>query len=527
MIRIDFPKESKIVEEDFSKVIKDFGGKAAGLLLANKIFFDRRGDSLLPDSPKIPKYFVFRTALYEIAERILREKIPKPLDRYKEEFPNDNFVESDEEALLRTNVSRILFNDEDFMQELERGLRSCRNKFKKDLNYKEAEFYLRSSTTIEDFVDDRYYGTFKTLQRKKSFKKSKRGEKLPLVYDTMELIKYFYAMKYHTDGYFELNSEESLGMVFMPSIPGLHVISYSSYPEIPNSPVIHEVSKIERYSNHSDPKSLALIRVHGNTIRDIEVIPATSNAYLKNDLEEKLDGFSVDFTRTRYEFENPFEINDTRSPLSLDEIRKLTRIARTLEGTLEYSVNTELKLVRNDYYSDVYLLQLRPVPTIKDFSPLQPFSDSQHVLAETPFVYGSFRYEAPIILTEDKNIARAGISIPKPVIVWDSESHKGHRLFWGNDGDNCLALINLKEGRTLSHEISIFPSFGKCRDKFHMIGVPQLYGYLQNKLNPTEYHLKNVDRSGKFRETPFPVIIESDGRQGRVSIDKRYLTSIR
>jgi len=523
MIKTHFSRESEIINRDFSDYISEYGGKAAGLFLARKIFFNNKGYSLIEGSPKIPLYSLFRTSLYNEAERIIKEKIPQPLDRYKEEHPNDIFVESDEEALLRTNVSGILFNDENFMKELERGLKPCRENFLKYSNYQEIKFHLRSSTTIEDFVDDRYYGTFKTLQRRESFKKSKRGEKLPLVYDTIELIKWFYAMKHHTNDHFELRPEDSLGMVIMPSVPGLHIISYSSYPEIPNSPVIHEVSMIEKYYDDSDPNPLALIKVHGNTVGDIEVIPATSDAYLKQDLEEELDRGLIGSTKTRYELNNPFEINGLRSPLSVDEIRRLTGVARTLEEKLGYSVNTELKLVReDDVLSKVYLLQLRPVPTIDDFSPLLPIDKSQHVLAETPFVYGAFRYEAPILLTEDKNIARSGISIPKPVIVWDSKSHKGYRLFWGNKGDNCLALINPEEGRTLSHDVNIFPSFGKDRAKFHMIGVPGLDSQLYEKLEKKEYPLQNGKQGGKFRETPFPLIIESDARNARVLVSKRY-----
>jgi len=149
---------------------------------------------------RIPGFVPIKTALYEVAERVLREKVPEPLKRYNEENPSNTFVETDEEALLRSDLSGILFEDREFREELERNLRRCRRKFGRASH--SARYHLRSSTTVEDFVDDRYYGTFETLQRRESFNKQKRGQKLPLVHDVIELVKWFYAMKHHTDDFF-------------------------------------------------------------------------------------------------------------------------------------------------------------------------------------------------------------------------------------------------------------------------------------------------------------------------------------
>ena len=168
-------------------------------------------------------------------------------------------------------------------------------------------------------------------------------------------------------------------------IPGLHIISYSSFPEIPNSPTVHEVSKIAKFSENTDPRPLVLIKVHGNTIKDIEVIPATSDAYMKQDQNERLDKWLTGYKKSKYEIENPFEINEIRSPLSPEEVGRLTRISRNLEKFLGYSINTESKLVREGYNSNIYLLQLRPVPVLENFSPMVPLDKSQHVLAHTPF----------------------------------------------------------------------------------------------------------------------------------------------
>ena len=74
MKRFDFSKESEIIGVNFKDYIMQYGGKAAGLFLAKKIFYDESGYSLLPDSPIIPVYVAFRTDLYNIAERILKEK---------------------------------------------------------------------------------------------------------------------------------------------------------------------------------------------------------------------------------------------------------------------------------------------------------------------------------------------------------------------------------------------------------------------------------------------------------------------
>ena len=317
------------------------------------------------------------------------------------------------------------------------------------------------------------------MQRRKCFKKNKRNQKLPLIEDMITLIQRFYAMKHYTEGFFELQSDESLGIMVMPSIPGLHIISYSSYPEIKGSPVIHEISKINDHDHAPDP--LVLIKVHGDTIKDIEIIPATADAYSTQDPQENIFNFP-DTYKSHYEYDNPFEINGVRSPISHAEIRVLTHFSRRGEHALSYSVNTELKLVRHEYYSNIYLVQLRPTPVIENFSPLPPLQDSQILLSETPFVYGAFSYCAPVLMTEDKNVARAGISINKSVIVLDSDRQKGHRLFWGNQGDNCLALINPKQGRTLSHGYAIVPPFGKYRKKFHAIGAPRLKDLYQENL---------------------------------------------
>ncbi|MEK6948520.1 MAG: hypothetical protein AABX19_04750 [Nanoarchaeota archaeon] len=521
MKRTDFSRESQIVGRDFNELIRKYGGKAAGLHLAEKIFHDSR--NFMSDSPIIPRSAAITTSLYDIAESILKNAIPKPLEWYKEKYKNNPSwqVNNDKTAILNSDISDVLYTDENFMKELNKNLKNCRRKF--HLYQFDYEYHLRSSSTIEDFVDDRYFGTFTTLQRKEVFNKSKRRGKLPLAADIVELIKWFYTMKHHTNGSFELSDEDSLGMILMESIPGLHVISYSSYPEIPGSPVVHEVSKVSHYED-SAPNPLVFIKVHGNNINDIEVIPATSNAYFILDPKEELHMHSAT-TKSYHEFENPFDINGVRSPISFEDIRKLSRNARTLENVLGYSANTETILFNNggSYYTH-YLVQLRPVPVVENFSQLKDPDPSLHVLAETPFVYGAFNYRAPVLFTEDKNVAAytPGISIEKPVIVYGSESRKGHRLFFDNKGDNCVAMINPEQGRTLSHEHSIFPMFGADRNKFHAIGVPQLSD-LFTKLIPTNYPLLNGQLPRGFRESPFSLVIESDGRNGRVSVPKEFL----
>ena len=147
MKRTDFSKESEIVDENFGDYIKKYGGKAAGLFLARKILSTNQFLESTLESPIVPDYSLFKTSLYDIAERILKEKLPEPLKRYTQEHPNDIFVQEDEEALLITDISRILFNEGDFTHELEEGLRSSRRKFSRESNFRKSKF-LRASKYV-------------------------------------------------------------------------------------------------------------------------------------------------------------------------------------------------------------------------------------------------------------------------------------------------------------------------------------------------------------------------------------------
>jgi len=48
MKRTDFSTETSIVGQDFSELIREYGGKNAGLILAERIFFDRQGYEKMP-----------------------------------------------------------------------------------------------------------------------------------------------------------------------------------------------------------------------------------------------------------------------------------------------------------------------------------------------------------------------------------------------------------------------------------------------------------------------------------------------
>ncbi|MEK6955835.1 MAG: hypothetical protein AABW52_04200, partial [Nanoarchaeota archaeon] len=109
MKRTDFSRESQIVGRDFNELIRKYGGKAAGLHLAEKIFHDSR--NFMSDSPIIPRSAAITTSLYDIAESILKNAIPKPLEWYKEKYKNNPSwqVNNDKTAILNSDISDVLY----------------------------------------------------------------------------------------------------------------------------------------------------------------------------------------------------------------------------------------------------------------------------------------------------------------------------------------------------------------------------------------------------------------------------------
>ena len=513
MQRTIFSEETKILGEDFEEILKRFGGKNAGIKLVEKLVNDY--DFYVPD------YVPISTDLYTIAQEILREEIKSPNEEYIRQEGIKSYHENEADTFLNLNLEEILLKDPNFKSQIHKELRKIRRKFNPNDSKNEGlKFHIRSSSTIEDFRDDRYYGTFKTNSYFESpfFKRNTRD--MPrIVSGLIDQIKWFYAMKEHWPYDMELEGENLAMMVMASHEHQLHITSYSSYPETNNSTVIHEIGKS---TIDESPDPLCLIKVHGDKIKDVEIIPATYEAYEKFDSNTSLDKYR-DF-HSLHERINPYSINGVRSPINIDQINKLTKILQRLEDTLGYSVNTEILMNKEsseyDYYS-LGIVQIRPTPILENFKPLEDLSENYTLLFKTPFVKGIFEYEAPVLLTLDKNISRwNNNTVREPSIIYDTEDNKGHRMFYSDESGNCLAMINPQKGWTLSHGYSVYPVFGEDRERFHLIGIPEMTNLWQ-KLKPIDWEVKG--NNNNFRRTQFPLKIESDGRNGRVSIDNRYL----
>ena len=170
-------------------------------------------------------------------------------------------------------------------------------------------------------------------------------------------------------------------------------------------------------------------------------------------------------------------------------------------------------------------VQIRPVPTLspdRKVKNLGKVPKGQVVLAETPFVQGSFREEGRLVRPHYKN-DYPGHELKEPVILWNTESDKGFRFL----GDkNARGLFNPREGSALTHGEELIPPFGQWRDSWVSIGVPKegLENALRGVMQVREEHVGiDTDHTGKFSYTPFTITIESDGRNGRVLVPEGTL----
>ncbi len=303
MKRTIFDRENRIVGRDFSKLIEEEGGKSAGLhLLVDGIkgFSPKRKQLGFSDWHTIP------TSKYREFERML--------DKSEVEELLDNPLE-----LLETPSIRNLLED---------ILQDCEGAFPEEYAYSleatapawAAPFHLRSSTTVEDFKDDRYFGTFLTQNSRffypmrPSF--SEGGKNI------LEAMLVFYAMKY--SGNYDLADNAALGLVLMLTVgeyQDRHVTVYSSYPER-DSPVLIEVQEVEPFGL--------------NPIELIEITGREINRYNAN------LGFNGE-------------------SLNEEDTLVLAELALFFQRKLGYSVNIEA-IVTDDYIVPV---QIRPVPTLE------------------------------------------------------------------------------------------------------------------------------------------------------------------
>jgi len=204
--------------------------------------------------------------------------------------------------------------------------------------------------------------------------------------------------------------------------------------------------------------------------------------------------------------------------LSEADIESLYNLAMGFEEALGYSVNIEAMVTDQV----IVPVQIRPVPMLpedREVKSLEPLSEDQYLIAETPFVIGSFKKTARLVQPAYKNDFRDH-QFKEPVIVWHSQRSKGMR-FYSSD-NNCIAMFSPEEGSSISHDSSLVPGFGPARDKYAFLGIPD--ADLSKKLNGCLEAIQEKtgrNKTGEFSYTPFQLTIESDGRRGRAYIDKK------
>lgn len=225
MIRTNFEKESLLVGENFGKLIEKFGGKGAGLILMDRI--SREHPWIENLGGRVPKYHLLPTDYYASIEKIFKRK----------GIVLDDL--NDEEHILRQrSITHILHTMAD----------ECAAAFPQEAaNSKEAwrpvdaeKFHIRSSSTIEDFVDDRFFGTFHTLGRESFFYGYGKHPKPQAIRNLLELVTHFYAMKLSNPD--KIREHDKLGIIVMPTVEGNSTIVYSRYPEVSDSRSVVEVA---------------------------------------------------------------------------------------------------------------------------------------------------------------------------------------------------------------------------------------------------------------------------------------------
>ena len=351
-------------------------------------------------------------------------------------------------------------------------------------------FHLRASTTIEDFVDDRYYGTFHTDCGDR-FYQGQSGRN-----HFLKAILHFYIQKHLYKKQFHLPVDERLGLVFMPTVGeegrDHHVIGYSCYPEKPELGVVLEVSQLAFMGR--TPRQLLFVRENGLE-DDITVHQAQ---------EEVVSGL----------YTNTYTVAGKKSALSEERVRDITETLRELEADLGYAANLEILARGERILSPV---QLRPVPRLdpnRKVRELGPIPRGAKLVANTPFVMGSYHITAPLVRAGYKN-NYGGHAFKRPVIMWHSDGAKGHRFYYSDR--KCRAMFDPNCGLALTHDSSLVPRFGPERERFAFMGVPGLANFfsevMEMKMEPV-----GEGREGRFFYTPFDITIESDGRMGRIYI---------
>lgn len=473
MKRTSFEAESRIVGEDFNNLIEREGGKSAGLHLLRRgiDYLIKKGKLDTPRPIGTAKWHSIPTRVYTQLESELHQQITE-----------DNIHEI--RYLLDRGTAKILTQTVNEAEKIFPG--ACKDSYG-TIRAHMPKFHLRSSTTLCSFRDDQYFGTFLTKCGEPFFACGEGPYEgfIEGKNQIFELVLDFYIKKHFRKEIYGIGENEKLGMVLMPTqgqYGDRDAITYSSYPEDKNAPTL-----IETWVRKSLEGKAPLELIRSKNTQNFERI--------KMSLDNHAD----------------------RRPLSNEDAETIYTLANAFQEELKYPVNLEIVVLKEG----IIPVEIKPVPTLREEREIKQLSvvpANMQVVAETPFVAGSYRRTARLARPDYKN-DYSGHAFEQPAIIWHTQDYKGHRFY--NTDPNCIGILNPEEGAVLTHDSSLLPGYGRERDKFAFIGLP-IIGF-RKKLENILQERKEKTVRGKnsiFSYTPFPITIESDGRKGRVLVEK-------
>lgn len=514
MKRTDFSIESKIIGRDFNELIQEVGGKATGV----ELLFRLR--EKCPLGLDIPYCRILSTRTFKTLEKSF---LP-----YKEELiefvKNHNYTENMGKVFSIFDRSLIEKDLDNFVVKLSRV-----NK-----KYDFRDWHLRSSTTIEDWKDDKYFGCFKTKQN--SFKQMSNYKKRRFSHNGIRssmdnlfcdfLVKKFYLSP-------DLDNE-SLGILAMQSVrkeykDALHLTIYSSYPEKDPKTSYVEIWKIDGDYSYPQNYPRQFVKISKENIEIFQMELKDETELTDNFLlEEERKAYQNLMNRANFQIENPFSINGNRCALSEGELNSLYSISQKLQNILEKPINLEVIVNLENKYDlrRFNYVQLRPVPALNPdrmVDRLEPLTDEFILVGETPFVSGSYKVEAPLAVPRNKKSGHRPYNISEKLIMIENDN-KIHRSY--TKDSKIVALLDLENSKAVSHGFMIEPSFEE-RKFWKSMGFLNNEICLYRYLYPAELQ-DDFEGDGKryfpaeFGISKFPFILESDGRGGRIYIRKKY-----
>ena len=515
MKRNNFSIESKLLGRDFHGLIEEVGGKAAGIELLRTL--GEKDASLGINRWSIPDYAILSTKYFKTFENsLLAHK-----EELSEFMKNNNYYENRKKiySLIKDKLNNKEIDN--FIQRVKRK--------------KIEHLHLRSSTTIEDWKDDKYFGFFKTIESGFSLIPNCKKERLnfkEIKSSISDLFCDFLVKKFYLSP--DLDNE-SLGILAMQSVrkeykDALHLTVYSSYPEKDPSTSYIEIWKVE--GDYSFPQNYPrqLIKISKNNLEIFQMelkddITLTDN-FLVGKMRE--DSWNLQ-NRARFQSENPFSVNGKRCALSEIALNSLYSISQGFQNILEKSVNLEvivnLEKDSIDFRKFSYV-QLRPVPALNPYrmiGKLEHLTDDFILVGKTPFVSGSYKVEAPLAVPMHKKSGHRPYNISKELIMIENDN-KIHRSY--TKDSKIVALLELENSKAVSHGFIVEPSFEE-RKFWKSMGFLNKEINLYRYLYPVELQ-DDFEGDGKryfpaeFGISKFPFILESDGREGRIYIRKKY-----